>query len=367
MWPESSKRFSSVSVWDDSSRADAESETRRDSLPREEVVFLSGIGRAESLHALKYRMQHKRAKRFPIFPTVPRNCRTRLHHVAYFIHSITTQPRGSWLGAVVGLALTVLVATSILVLIMESMESFQAYSSECQPCAAVSSTATEEQIEARRQITENCKHCEPSPLPILSFLDTFTLAVFAFEYLVRVGTAFAVPVKNEAARPPLVSLGLYRTFDYAARPLNVLDLIVVVPILPRIIGHGASPSLGWLRALRAVKIAHIFLLGEFGAETRTFIKVFHKSLDGLATLAVFTCVVGVLLSVLIFIAERGTWDPRSGRFIRKGFNDFDVDEPTVFTSVPKTFWWAAQTFTTTGYGERDGNTNDLNFCLVESK
>ena len=100
----------------------------------------------------------------------------------------------------------------------------------------------------------------------------------------------------------------------------------------------ASSSLAVLRVLRLARIFRVFKLAKYSESLQLFGKVMETSLLALYIL-LFVCGVGtVVFGSLIYFAEGGTWDPKSGQYYRKAL-DGQSTEVSPFQSIPGSFWW----------------------------
>lgn len=67
-----------------------------------------------------------------------------------------------------------------------------------------------------------------------------------------------------------------------------------------------------------------------------------KSADAFGLLLFFLAIAVIIFSSLMFYAERGSYDDSLQMYIREN------NEPSPFTSIPQTFYWAILTMTTVG-------------------
>ncbi len=150
-------------------------------------------------------------------------------------------------------------------------------------------------------------------------IEDVSLVVFTAEYLARLWACTAAPRYGH----PL--LGRLR---YSLRPLNVIDLLTILPFWLGL-SHIDTRTLRVLRLLRVLRSMR--WLGQSDA-MRALGAALHRRRGELLTVAFGLFVALLMLSTLVYLAER--------------------DEPrTLFTSIPATMWWGIATLTTVGYGD----------------
>uniref|UniRef100_A0A1I8BLF7 BTB domain-containing protein n=1 Tax=Meloidogyne hapla TaxID=6305 RepID=A0A1I8BLF7_MELHA len=131
-------------------------------------------------------------------------------------------------------------------------------------------------------------------------------------------------------------------WHFVRQPLNVIDLLAVVPFL----AEACLPLLGIydvelrnfrgalivIRVLRLARVARIFKLARYSIGLRAFGETMRRSAAELSMLGMFLLTGIMLFSTAIYFFER--------------------DEPnSKFYSIPSAWWWCVATMTTVGYGD----------------
>jgi voltage-gated potassium channel len=142
----------------------------------------------------------------------------------------------------------------------------------------------------------------------LHVFEMFSIAVFSFEYVLRVFVA----------KPKL---------KYMLSFFGIIDLLAV---LPSLVGMGVD-----LRSIRAFRLMRLFRILKL-ARYSSAMKRFHLALNiAREELVLFLCVT----LILIFVAA-------------VGIHHFESEaQPKTFGSVFHCLWWAISTLTTVGYGD----------------
>lgn len=159
------------------------------------------------------------------------------------------------------------------------------------------------------------------------FLQIFCVIVFTLEYVIRV-------LCTPTPRAFLVSF------------FNVVDLASIVPYYLELLIAGAVGSgAPLLRVLRLVRVFRLMKIGRYVAWMRIFGRTLEASARPLAMLAFVSALMIVLWSTLAYFVERGTWSSELGAWVN------DEGEPSFFSSIPASFWWAIVSMSTVGYGD----------------
>lgn len=156
--------------------------------------------------------------------------------------------------------------------------------------------------------------------PLHSF-EVASVAVFTVEYLLRVWVA------AERAKDGRPVLGRLR---YLLTPLAILDLLAILPFyVPLILPF----DLRYLRALRMLRMLRIAKLGRYSQALRILRDVLADRRHELLAAGSLLAAVIVMASGLMYGVEHEA-------------------QPTVFTSIPATMWWAVATLSTMGIDMR---------------
>nr|CAD2183660.1 unnamed protein product [Meloidogyne enterolobii] len=162
-----------------------------------------------------------------------------------------------------------------------------------------------------------------TPVAGIQILELCCMFFFTIEYLAR----FAV---------------IPHKWHFVRQPLNIIDLLTVVPFL----AEACLPLLGIydvelrnfrgalivIRVLRLARVARIFKLARYSIGLRAFGETMRRSAAELSMLGMFLLTGIMLFSTAIYFFER--------------------DEPnSKFYSIPSAWWWCVATMTTVGYGD----------------
>lgn len=155
--------------------------------------------------------------------------------------------------------------------------------------------------------------------------EFFSIAVFTFEYLVRIWSCVDKP--RYAGLTPLKA-----RLKWLITPLALIDLLAILPFYVLLFFTGGSHSALLLRVFRGLRLIRIFKLTRYSSATRVFTNVLREE-AGTLTVVGFMLAVGlVMASWGIFILEHEA-------------------QPDAFGSIPQAMWWAVVSITTVGYGD----------------
>jgi len=117
-------------------------------------------------------------------------------------------------------------------------------------------------------------------------------------------------------------------------PLNIVDIVSVVPYYVLLTMQGARAPLSLLRAARMLRVLRIFKLSRYSSGMRILLFTFATSMKELGMFLIFISISMVVSASAAFYAEAG-----------------DLDR-SAFSSIPDALWWAVNTITTVGYGDQ---------------
>lgn len=153
--------------------------------------------------------------------------------------------------------------------------------------------------------------------PLFQAFDTFSVAVFSIEYLLRVWSSTA---DEEFASPVRGRLSFMRT------PLAFIDLVAILPFyLPLLF-----VDLRFVRAIRLFRLFRLFKMARYSESMRTLGRVLALKKEELL-ISLFT-----LLTLLVFSSSMIYYVEHEA-------------QPEDFSSIPAAMWWGVVTLTTVGY------------------
>lgn len=245
----------------------------------------------------------------------------------------------SLLGMVIASIVSLAIAVSTVSFVMESMPSFRDRPPECADRRA-------------RGLPLRASDCEPRPYEAFHAVEAICIAIFTVDYLARMLTVHALPASSQE-----VGGRLARTWGYFRQPLNIVDLLAIIPFYVRLaLGGGA---VGVVRVLRLARICRVFKLAKLYPGVGIFGDVMVMSGKPLFILFFFNVIIVLIFSSLIYFAEGQSFSVApeftqaafpTGVYVRKDkFLEKDVVSP--FASIPYSVWWVCVTLTTVGYGD----------------
>ena len=143
-------------------------------------------------------------------------------------------------------------------------------------------------------------------------------AFFLIELLLR---TWATGVRPKYA-------GLRGALRYLARPLSVVDILVIASLLAPFFG----PEFAVLRLLRIVRLIALAKFGRYSIALSQLIRAFVRRR--------YELLMSLVIAGLVFLIAA------TGMYAIEG-----SVQPEAFGSIPRALWWALTTLTTVGYGD----------------
>ncbi|CAJ1085338.1 potassium voltage-gated channel subfamily C member 4 [Xyrichtys novacula] len=227
------------------------------------------------------------------------------------IWALFDDPYSSKAARGVALASLLFILVSITTFCLETHEAFNELRNETKKVVVGNITRIEEKSEL---VTK----------PVLILVEGICVVWFTFEFLVRI---VCCPDK----------------LVFIKNTLNIIDFVAILPFylemgLSSLPSKAASDVLGFLRVVRFVRILRIFKLTRHFVGLRVLGHTLRASANEFLLLVIFLALGVLIFATMIYYAERIGARP----------ND---PNPTHFTNIPISFWWAVVTMTTLGYGD----------------
>ena len=151
----------------------------------------------------------------------------------------------------------------------------------------------------------------------LEFAGAVFTVLFTIEYVLRL-------------------LCVRRPWRYALSFFGIVDLLAILPAYLAFF-VGSSYYLSMIRALRLLRVFHVFKMGPYVQETRILVSAMRATKAKIIVFLLVVLTAVLLLGTAIYVVE----NPHPDR----------PDPANEFTSIPRSVYWAIVTMTTVGYGD----------------
>jgi len=153
-----------------------------------------------------------------------------------------------------------------------------------------------------------------------SVFDTFSVAVFSIEYLLRIWSC--------TADERYAASSIRGRLRYMRTPMAIIDLVAILPFyLPLVL-----VDLRFTRAIRLFRLFRLFKMARYSESMRTLGRVLTLKKEELLVTLFTLLILLVFSSSMVYYVERDS-------------------QPEAFTSIPAAMWWGVVTLTTVGYGD----------------
>jgi hypothetical protein len=264
---------------------------------------------------------------------------------AEIIHATLNRPSYSTLASWIDCCTLFLIAVFCLSIILETLPEYQVYKDACKQCKPVlGSNQTE--IDARVAVVSQCIDCAPKPHVVFVHVQYVCSAYFFAMFLCQLSTAFSTPCRAEIERSDSYVFPRYRrtkrTIYFLLRPTNTINCIACLADVVRI-STAANVNISIVRITQLLRFLRIFNIRKYVATSRTIARVMRLSAMALVVHFAIMVMVILLTGSVIWVAERGAWDPATGLYLRERPVD-GFKQATPFLSIPHTFWWSVNLF-----------------------
>ena len=227
---------------------------------------------------------------------------------------------------------------------------------------------------------------DPEPLPAFYTIEVVCVSIFTLEYVGKLclaHAAFGLIEEEPAVEDDMLRTSLrrssrrqaslhaqaaknathwenaVRTARWVRSPLNVIDLLAILPFYIQIAtdavepsgGAGAGFNLSWVRVLRLTRIVRIFKIAKFSNSLTALVNAIRDSADELMALASLWGMLLIVLGAMVHFFEQEKYEGALGYYTRQDLYRNGEYEQSPFQSIPQSFWWVIVTMTTVGYGD----------------
>jgi hypothetical protein len=243
---------------------------------------------------------------------------------------------------------------------------------------------------------DTCDACEPETgTSAFRNIEIVCTCCFTIEYLIRIGvvafshfgdTGDSIEIqvicskgheeyKARKEQHRMMTSGrskLKKVFDFITTPLNIIDLVAILPFYIELVFGGKVDGLNVVRLLR---IARIFRMTKSLDTYRNWVQLLMEvillSVSGLQILAFVFFLGLILFASLLFFTEEGSYRPppyaiddtytddelgSNGIYTRQDYTGYQ-NEISPFSSIPRSMWFVVVTGPSTGFGDMYPTTN----------
>jgi hypothetical protein len=260
---------------------------------------------------------------------------------------ILEDPNYNCTAQLVSIVILLLIVLGCITYVMESMRAFQYVKDRCD------------------RMDPKAGECEPVAKPIFFKIEAVCIGVFTVEYVLRIVLVGIVPEKCWNPRSKKERSGLKRLRTYALQPMNVVDLVAILPFYIGLFDLGGG-GFGVLRIVRLARALRMARSPKVAGSVAVFGKAMYASSPALGILFFFSMMAFVLAGSIIFMFERGHFstDPDYRYLCRRSEDDYTPHgcylrqttdglqmEASPYVNIPISMYWVVVTMTTTGYGD----------------
>jgi voltage-gated potassium channel len=157
-------------------------------------------------------------------------------------------------------------------------------------------------------------------LTFFYYFDLTSVIIFTIEYILRVWSCDHDPKYRHS---------FFGRIRYVFSVEGLIDLLAILPFYVHVI---VGLDLRMLRILRLLRFLRLFRLTAYMKSAKMIRNVFVKRANDLKLSVVLILILIIIASSVMYFAEH-------------------TAQPTVFSSIPATLWYAIVTLTTVGYGD----------------
>lgn len=152
------------------------------------------------------------------------------------------------------------------------------------------------------------------------YFDLISVIIFSIEYVLRVWSC---------DHDPRYRHNFFGRVKFMFSAEGLIDLLAILPFYVHVV---VGLDLRMLRILRLLRFLRLFRLTAYMKSAKMIRNVFVKRASDLKLSVVLILILIIIASSIMYFAEHAA-------------------QPTVFSSIPATLWYAIVTLTTVGYGD----------------
>lgn len=276
--------------------------------------------------------------------------KSRKRSVRRKIFLIMTDPSSSYLSLSFFYILSLMILSSNIVMIMETMRNFQYIPNDCEFCHdQIHNAVNDSDDQLSRMLYRHACICPPKAYDWISSLQDRIINFFTVELILRI-ICFDPGQETSTINPS----GKKNFWNFLTEMQTIIDALATFPYyLEKLDGLRAFFP---VRMLRLFRVFQFIRLGQYDSTFCALVNVFTSSVKHLSILCMALVFSGGFFGYLIYWFEKGEWehtdllDPPDYAFVRIGI-DGVTKEISPFKSIPDSFWWFIVTATTVGYGD----------------